>query len=254
MMIKKIKSVIIDDEPGNIETLKILLGRYCSDVFVAETFIDPAKAISGIERISPDLVFLDIEMPYYNAFDLLDNLGEINFEVVFVTAFNNYALKAIKYAAIDYLLKPVNIDELVKSVERAKRQVMLRRQEENIRVKGLLQNLKQTDEASRKLTLATLTGFEVEESGKILYFEADGTYSKIFLTNGRVKVVAKSLKEFEEVLSSGDFIRVHHSYLVNAKHVVKYKKGRGGKLVMFNGHEVEVSVRRKHEVLARFGY
>lgn len=253
-MTTKIRAVIVDDEPGNIETLRILLGRYCSDISVVEAFSDPQKAIPGIEKAAPDLLFLDIEMPYYNAFDILDSFPEINFEVIFVTAFNNYALKAIKYAAIDYLLKPVNIDELVNSVARAKRQITLRRQEVNIRVKGLLQNLKQADESSHKIALATLTGFEVEESANILYFEAEGTYSKIHMMNGKVKVVARSLKDFEEILSSKEFIRVHHSFLVNARHVMRYVKGRGGKLKMINGDEVEVSVRKRQEVLSRLGF
>lgn len=250
----KIRSVIVDDEQGSIETLRLLLAKYCPEVLVVDTFIHPQDAVEGIKRLAPDLLFLDIEMPFLNAFDLLDKFSAVNFEVVFVTAFNNYALRAIKYAAIDYILKPVNIDDLVVSVERAKRQILLREKEVNIRVQGLLDNIKQPDETTHKMTLATLTGFEVEDPSNVLYIQADGTYSKIHLISGKTKVVSKGLKEFEELLSTRDFIRVHHSFLVNVKYVTRYLKGRGGVLLMTNGHEVEVSVRRKQEVLNRFGY
>ena len=241
----------MDDEPGSLLTLKTLLNRYCTEIEVIAISGHPPEAIELIRKHNPDLVFLDIEMPYANAFDMLDMLQPVKFEVVFVTAFNNYALKAFKYAAVDYLLKPLNIDDLIGAVARVRRFIppspVL-----NNRVGGLLQNLKRPADEPEKISLPTGNGFDVISIENIVYIEASGSYSQLFISDGRRMVVTKSLKEFEELMPMHKFMRIHHSFIVNMQHVKKYYKGRGGFVQMSNGAEIEVAVRKKQDFLARF--
>jgi two-component system LytT family response regulator len=246
------KAIIVDDEEGSVTTLEMLIKKYCPEVSLVATFLDPMKAIAEIDNYMPDILFLDIEMPYANAFDLLDKLAPVNFEVIFVTAFNNYALKAIKYAAVDYLLKPVSIEELKFAIGKAGKQLELRhRYFENVRVSGLLQNLKQSDKGSHKITLPTKNGFELEEAKNIVYLEASGSYSVLVMNTGNKILVSKSLKEFEEMLTENNFVRVHHSYIVNIYYVREFIKGRGGTISMKNGDHIEVAVRKKQDFLDR---
>ncbi len=247
------KAIIVDDEDGSITTLQMLLSRYCPEVKVMASFLDPLEAIARIDSFNPDLLFLDIEMPYANAFDLLDKLAPVSFEVIFVTAFNNYALKAIKYAAVDYLLKPVSIEELKFAIGRASKQLELRQnQNENKRVSGLLENLKQSDKGSHKITVPTKDGFEVEDAKNILYLEASGSYTIMAMNTGNRILVSKGLKELEEILADANFVRVHHSFIVNILQVKEYKKGRGGTIEMKNGDLIEMSVRKKQDFLDKF--
>jgi two-component system LytT family response regulator len=248
------KAIIVDDEEGSVTTLEMLIKKYCPEVNIVATFLDPMKAIAEIDNYIPDILFLDIEMPYANAFDLLDKLAPVNFEVIFVTAFNNYALKAIKYAAVDYLLKPVSIEELKFAIGKAEKQLELRHHYyENIRVSGLLQNLKQSDKGSHKITLPTKNGFEVEEAKNIVYLEASAGYTLLVMNTGNQILVSKGLKEFEEMLADNIFVRVHHSYIVNIQYVKEFVKGRGGTICMKNGDKIEVAVRKKQDFLDKLG-
>lgn len=249
-MTQKINSIIIDDEPGNIVTLQELLKLYCPGVRVVATAPDPLKGYDSIAASEPDLVFLDIEMPYGNAFDLLDRCAPVKFEVIFITAFDSYAVKAFKYTAIDYLLKPVNIDELKTAVFKASQR--LHDKTENLRVKALLNHLKLSGHAPPRIGLTTDAGFQLEEIQNILYLEASGSYTLVYTRDGNKFTIAKNLKEFEDVLPADVFCRVHHSYIVNITGVKKYSKGRGGAVEMENGVCIDVAVRKKEQFLERF--
>jgi two-component system, LytTR family, response regulator len=248
-MLQKINCIIIDDEPGNVITLQELLRLYCPEVRVTGTAADTVKGIDTILKLNPDLVFLDIEMPYGNAFDLLDKLSPVNFEVIFITAFNNYAIKAFKYAALDYILKPVNIEELKLAVTKAKKRV--EEKKENTRVTALLNNLKAAGNAIPKIGFATDDGFQLENLQNILYLEANGSYTFIFTREKKKYTIAKNLKEFEEILPENLFCRVHHSYIINMTGIKKYNKGRGGMVEMENGVCIDVAVRKKDQFLER---
>jgi two-component system, LytTR family, response regulator len=241
--------IIIDDEPGNIVTLQELLKLYCPGVKVTGTAPDMHKGYEAVCRLHPDLVFLDIEMPYGNAFDLLDKLSPVKFEVIFITAFDNYAVKAFKYAALDYILKPVNITELKGAVAKAKKR--LEEKNGNLRVTALLNNLKAAAGATTKIGLATETGVQLEEVQNILYLEASGSYTFVFTRDKKKYTISKSLKEFEEILPETVFCRIHHSYIINMAGIKKYNKGRGGVVEMENGISIDVAVRKKEQFLER---
>lgn len=240
----KIRSIIVDDEAGSIFTLKSLLGEYCTEVEVIAVSDNPLEAIELIRTMKPDLVFLDIEMPYANAFDLLDQLKPVSFEVVFVTAFNEYALKAFKYAAVDYLLKPVSITDLKESVERIKKKVQIP-SVNNQRVDELLNSLKEPSNHSNILSLPSLRGMDFVELKEVIFMEASGNYVEINFINGKRLIVTKTLKDMEDLLPRENFYRIHHSYIVNMLHVSRYVNGRGGQVVLTDGTPITVAVRKK---------
>ena len=193
-----------------------------------------------------DVVFLDVEMPYGNAFDLLDKVGDINFETIFVTAYDHYAIDALNAHASYYLLKPISIDNLIKAVDYV---AEIKLKEEALQDQVLIPK---TTVANGKITIPLQDGFEVLETANILYCKADDNYTEIFLNNNRKKLVSKTLKYFEEALAESGFARVHKSYLVNVNEVVKYVKGKGGSIVLSNGKEVMVSASKKAELLSYF--
>lgn len=246
-----IRAVLVDDEPNNINTLQQLLIRYCPQVEIVGT-ADSAK--TGREVITatlPDLVFLDIEMPYGNAFDLLNALSPIQFEVIFVTAFDNYALNAIKYSALDYLLKPVNIRELQEAVRKATDKVHTQNMHKHIDT--LLYNLNQPQNTYQRLALPTTDGLLFINTVDCMRFEAKANYTIIHLKNKSAVNTNKTLGEFEEILNKKQFSRIHRSHLVNHLFVKKYHRGRGGYIEMEDGTTIEVSIRKKDEFLSKFG-
>lgn len=245
-----ISAVIIDDEPGNVLTLLELVKQYCPNVIVVGTAPDPLKGYELIVETAPQLVFLDIEMPYGNAFDLLDKLVPVSFEVIFVTAFNDYAIKAFKYAALDYLLKPVNINELKAAVSK----VSQRLEEKNIntRIGSLLLNLRSETTVPQKIALPTIDGCSFENINDIMYLQAEGSYTYIFSKEKTKLLVSKNLKEFEDLLPAASFCRVHHSNIININFVKKYYKGRGGYVQMEDGATIEISTRKKGDFFERF--
>ena len=184
-------------------------------------------------------MFLDVEMPYGNAFDLLDKVGDINFETVFVTAYNHYAIDALNAHASYYLMKPISIDELIKAVDYV---TEIRTKEDALQDQVLVPK---TNSVNGKITIPQQDGFEVLETADILYCKADDNYTEIYLNNNKKKLVSKTLKYFEEALKRCSFARVHKSYLVNVNEVVKYVKGKGGSVVLSNGKEIMVSASKK---------
>ena len=246
---KKIKAIIVDDEQGNIITLTEMLSSYCPDV----SLVGIANNITDGERLiyaeKPDLVFLDIEMPFGNGFELLNRLMPITFEVVFITAFNNYAIKAFKYSVIDYLLKPVNIDELKSAVLKVRSK--MESTNVTLRIDSLLSNLKTEKTGQKKIGITTDDGIIFEEIDNIMYLEAEGSYTTIFVKGGKIETTTRSLKDFEDMLPENIFFRVHNSSIININYIKKYYKGRGGYVEMDDNKKIEVSQRKKEEFLAK---
>ncbi len=243
-MAAKIKAIIVDDEAGSVRTMEELLSKYCHSVEIVGKAYDPEEAAEVIAVQKPQLVFLDIEMPFGNAFDLLDKIAPVDFEIIFVTAFNNYAIKAFRYAAADYLLKPINIEELKESVARIEQR--LGEQQVNARIETLLENLQAPENgAFRKISLPTTDGFRIEDIHNIMYLNAEGSYTFIFMKGGEKILVSKNLKEFEDILPESIFCRIHHSSIININYVKQYYKGRGGEVVMEDGEVIMISTRKK---------
>jgi two-component system LytT family response regulator len=249
-MNKQITTLLVDDEPGSLATLEQLIQMYCPSLKVIGKAMNPIEAAAKIEELQPQLVFLDIEMPYGNAFDMLDKMNEISFEIIFVTAYNNYALKAFRYAAADYLLKPLNIDELVEAVSRVADR--MDGQQVDGRIEALLENLSNKSDKFSKIILPVNDGFLVEDVDQIMYLNAEGSYTTIHLASNKKVMVSKLLKEFEDMLPEVDFCRIHHSTIININYVKKFYKGRGGEVEMANGEMMLISTRKKSDFLSRF--
>jgi two-component system LytT family response regulator len=241
----KLRAVIIDDEINSREILRNYLRDYCSDIIILGEAGTIGEGIALIKKDSPNLVFLDVEMPFGNAFDLLEQLPGRTFETVFVTAYDQYALEALNQHAAYYLMKPINIDELIKATAYV-REIIIK--EDLLHDRVLSATIKK---AEGKITLPQLDGFQVLNVSDILYCKADDNYTEIFMANRKI-MVSKTLKYFEESLGQFHFVRIHKSFLVNINEIVKYRKGKGGSVVISNGQELMVSASRKKELLSYF--
>lgn len=239
-----IKSIIVDDEKHGRENLAGILQQHCQQVEVLGEADSVDNAILLIQKYHPDLVFLDIEMPKASGFQLLEHFKDFSFEVIFVTAYDNYAIKAIRFSAADYILKPINYNDLKSAVEKVARRISLK--EENERVKQLYLNIHRPQ--NPRIGLPTSDRIEFVEVNKIIRCQGEGNYTHIYFEGNRNLLVAKSLVEFEDLLQEYAFIRVHKTHLVNLKHVVAYVKTDGGMLQLSNGDSVSVSRRRKEHV------
>lgn len=245
-----LKALIVDDELSSRETLKSYVENYCENTTIVALAEDVRSALDAIKKHNPQVVFLDIEMPFGNGFDLLQQANEHSFETIFVTAFSSYALRAIQVSASDYLLKPVDIDELIASVDKVKRQVLLK--EDNLHTRILIENSGLANRQLHKIVLPTLEGFEVVCIRDIIYGEANDNFTVFHLEGGSKKMICRTLKFYEELLSEFDFIRIHKSHLINKHYVSKYIKGKGGQVVLSSGQELEVSQSRKQQFLDLF--
>ena len=242
----KLRSIIVEDEETSRDILKNYLKKYCPNVNLLGEASNIDEALALIQNNELDLVFLDVEMPYGNAFDLLDKVGDRSFETVIVTAYNQYAIDALNAHASYYLMKPISIEDLIKAVDYVGEIKM----KENALQDQVL--VPKTNSVNGKITIPQQDGFEVLETADILYCKADDNYTEIYLNNNKKKLVSKTLKYFEEALSNSSFARVHKSYLVNVNEVVKYVKGKGGSVVLSNGKQVMVSAARKADLLSYF--
>lgn len=242
----KLNAIIVEDEETSREILRNYLKKYCPNVHILGEASNVDEALVLIRSHELDLVFLDVEMPYGNAFDLLDKVGDINFETVFVTAYNHYAMDALNAHASYYLMKPISIDELIKAVDYV---TEIKTKEDALQDQILVPK---TNLVNGKITIPLQDGFEVINTADILYCKADDNYTEIFLNTNKKKLVSKTLKYFEDALNDTSFARVHKSYLVNVNEIVKYVKGKGGSVILSNGKEIMVSSAKKAELLSYF--
>ena len=241
----ELKAVIVEDEANSREILRNYLSKYCENITLLGEGATIEEGLQQIKKHNPELVFLDVEMPFGNAFDLLDQIPERTFETIFVTAYNQYAMDALNHHAAYYLMKPINIDELIKAVE----YVRGIKEKENALEGQVLQA--RSVKAEGKITLPQQDGFQVLDVADIYFCKADDNYTEIYLEKKKI-VVSKTLKYFEEALQSYSFARIHKSYLVNVAEVMKYKKGKGGSVVLSNGKELSVSASKKADLLSYF--
>jgi two-component system LytT family response regulator len=245
-----IRTILVDDEKSGLNTLRKLLQLYCPEVKIVAECGDADIAKEKIELLDPQLVFLDISLPGKSSFDLLSELEKINFEIIFVTAHHEFALKAFRYSAVDYLVKPVDEDVLIESVKKAVSRINSATANDNILT--LIHNV-QNREAKRKMKLCipSLNGFRVVEMKDIMYCEASGSYTNFILSGNNIICSAKPIYEYDELLSGAGFIRIHKSYLVNLLHVKEYIRGEGGSVILSDNREVAVSRRKKDYFLNR---
>lgn len=235
--------LLIDDEPRSTRALGALIDKYLEHVEILGTAHSADEGRQLIKALQPHLVFLDVEMPGKSGFDMLQEMELIDFEVIFVTGFDHYAIKAIKFAALDYLVKPVDIDELRNSIERARKKLNGRLAPSEFR--ELFHNLDTHKLEDNRLALPAHEGFEFVNISDIVRCEADANYTLVFLKCGSKKIVSKPLKEYERMLEEHRFFRIHHSHLINLAHVEKYLKTEGGSVMMSDGSQVYISRRKK---------
>jgi two-component system LytT family response regulator len=246
-----LKAIVIDDEPECVRSLVIDLEKHCPGVEISAECTGGKDGIKAIHHHNPDIVFLDIDMPFINGFDLLEMVPNIDFEVIFTTAYDKYALQAFKISAVDYLLKPVDPEALKQAIQK----VRLLKESGNAQkqISFLIQQIKdlENDEV-RKIALPTFDGLEFINLDDILYCQSDGAYSYVFFTDDTKLYISKTLRYLEDALCDFHFFRVHNSYIVNLKYVKKYAKTDGGLLILSNGEKVKVSRSRKEQLLNLF--
>lgn len=242
-----IRALLIDDEKHSLESLQIELQQHCPQVEVVQACKGAQAGLTGIRTHRPDLIFLDIEMPGMNGFELLDHVREIPLEVIFTTAYDEYAIRAIKVSAMDYLLKPIDVQELKRAVEK----VALKHHSGNTREKleVLLTNIQNSQQGFQKLAIPTLSGLHFVDVQDIVFCEADGNYTTINTRSGNKHVISKTMKETEELLRNPGFFRTHQSFLVNLNYIKEYIKGSGGQLVLQNGAIIQVARARKEALM-----
>ena len=246
-----IKCVIVDDELKSRESLKKMLLTFCDYVEVCATCQNVDEGIGAIEKFHPAVLFLDVQMQRETGFDLLAKIKDISFDIIFTTAHAEYAIKAIKYSAIDYLLKPIDVDELLEAIDKVEKKQNTNTSE---KVHQLIQNLKTNATDKYKLALPTSEGLAFIKINDIIYCRASGNYTEIFMTDTKKHLVSRQLKEYDDLLSDQHFFRIHHSYLVNLNYISNYIKGDGGYVVMSDGTSLDVSRRKKDAFLEHIGY
>jgi len=246
---QKIRSVIVEDELAAREVLKNYLAKYCPQVEVIGEAQHIKEAVPLLHALEPQLVFLDVEMPFGNAFDVLEACKDLQFETIFVTAFSEYSLKALNQSAAYYLLKPISIEELILAVNKV--QLQLLNQDIFNRNRIIVENFRETNPERQKVILPTLEGFEVAKMEEIVRLRGNGNFTDIYLQDGSKKMVCRFLKHFSEILPF-PFLRVHKSHIINVNFVKSYHKGAGGYVTLFDGSEVEISPTYKEEFLKNF--
>jgi len=244
------RAILVDDEPDGIRTLKKILELYCPDVEIVATCPNAEIAEKKLEEDRPDLVFLDVQMPGKSGLDMLAELSENNFKVIFVTAHNEYILQALQFSAVDYLMKPVDEDRLIEAVQRVKKR--LKDEKDGGQTEALLHNInKAGSPLEMRLCLPTQKGFTIVKLEEIVYCEAQRSYTIFRLGNNKTIVISKPLFDYDRLLTDTTFLRIHKSFLINLLHVKEYIRGEGGTVMMSNGMEIEVSRRKKELFLTK---
>ena len=245
-----IRCVLIDDESNSLEMMEWLLKTYCPQVQIEAMCNTAGKGIEAINKYKPDLVFLDIEMPHMNGFDMLEQFDKLFFDVVFCTAYDQFAIKAFRYSALNYLLKPVDPDDLKETIRRIEEKKAVPSREQ---LDLLFQNIKQTSKQPvQRIALTTGDGMIFVPTNEILYCQAESNYTSVVLTGGKKILVSKVLKDIDEALNGTDFFRIHNSYLINLNHIRKYVRGEGGYLIMDDGANISISRSKRQEFMDQF--
>jgi two-component system, LytTR family, response regulator len=248
-----IKAIIVDDELGARESLSKMIEKNCKQLEVIAKADSMLAAFEAITTKQPDLVFLDIEMPNGNAFDLLEKFKEINFNIIFTTAYDHYAIKAIKFSAVDYILKPIDPEELVEAVKRFEKKQTGQPNVLDKQFKTLLSNVRPENKL-KKVGIPDGDGLIFINLSDIIRCESDGNYTFFILTNGKKIIASRTLGEYEQMFTEDNFFRIHRSHLINLQHVKKYIKGEGGYVIMADDSQVEVSRRNKNEFLEKLSH
>lgn len=240
------RAILIDDEKNNRENLSWMLSRHCPSVEIISSCASVLEARQAVMELQPELLFLDIQMADGTGFSLLESLPQPSFEVIFVTAYNNYAIQAIKFSALDYLLKPLDPLELIKSVEKA--EAIIRHKQDNVRMINLLRNEQRPDK-HKKIAVSVSDKIEFIEILSITRCEAESNYTTLYLKSGEKIIASRTLKEFDELLTPYNFLRVHQSHLINLDEVKSFVKADGGYIRMKDGASVSISRQRRNQVL-----
>ena len=247
-----LKAILIDDEESSLSSLKEKISSYCPDIQVTALCDNAGKGIEAIDNLHPDIVFLDIEMPVMNGFVMLQQLTYKNFELIFATAYDHYAIKAIRYSALDYLVKPIEIEDLKAAVNKAtdKRN----RSYPNPQIELLVEQLVNKKNSFSRIAIPTTEGLQFLKIEEIIYLEASINYTHIYTRDGKKFIVSRTLKDFEDMLPPEVFLRIHNSYIINKNFAEKYIRGDGGQVVLSNGVMLDVAKRKKSEFLKAIGY
>jgi len=244
-----LKAVLIDDDESNLSSLSEKLGKHCPQINIVAKCDNAEDGIKSIESLHPDVVFLDIEMPVMNGFLMLQQLNYKNFGLIFVTAYDHYAIKAIRYSALDYLVKPVEIPELKMAVKMAEENRKAQHSQPQIEL--LLEHL--SKKQLRRISIPTTDGLQFINLENIEHLEASDNYTNIYISDNRKFLVSRTLKDFEEMLPPETFVRIHHATMINKFYVEKYIRGDGGQVIMRNGKVLDVSKRKKSDFLQAIG-
>ena len=247
-----LKAILVDDEESSRSSLREKILRHCPQVSIIESCESAQTAISAIDTMHPDLVFLDIEMPVMNGFLMLQQLQFKNFELIFTTAYDHYAIKAIRFSALDYLMKPIEIEELKSAVQRAGEKKA--QNTPNHQMELLLENILPKKPSFQRLAIPTAEGLQFIKLNDIIYLEANVNYTHFYLSGNQKYIVSRTLKDFEEMLPNDTFIRIHNSYIINKDYTEKYIRGEGGQVVLSNGAVLDVAKRKKADFLKAIGY
>ncbi len=246
MIMESLKAIIVDDEKSSLQNLQQKLTEFCPDIQVLSSSEKPEEAILLIRQHKPDVIFLDIEMPRMSGIRMLEELADYTGEIIFTTAYNHYAVEAIRISAFDYLVKPVSITDLQNAVARL---VKYKQSETRERLDILRQSLSDTKSQDDKIAVPTGEGMEFIRIKNIIHIESSSNYSKIFLVDGKNMLVTKLLKDFEDILAPYKFYRIHNSHLINLSYIKKYIRGDGGQVVMQDNTYIDVARRKKEEFL-----
>ncbi len=244
-----IRTIIIEDEQKSRELLDAMIQKNCPELEIIGHASDVSQGVELIRGLKPDLVFLDISMPNGTGFEVLEQVSDQHFELIFATASDQHALKAIKFSACDYLLKPIDAEELKAAVDKVIKKKKSNSGMDNLQF--LIEHLKRADENYQKITLPTGNAYEIVNIKDIIRCEADGSYTTFYLSDKRKLVISAGLKHYEELLPEVDFIRVHHHHLINMNHVLRFLKEDGGYAIMSDGSKIEISRRKKEAFMDR---
>lgn len=245
-----IRSIVIDDEQHSVRALLSDLQQHCPSIEIADTCYSAKEGIMAIKKLNPDLIFLDVEMPWMNGFEMLEILGDVNFSIIFTTAHDEFAAKAFRISAVDYLLKPIDANDLKAAVQKVEKKMDEGSSVQHI--SNLLRNMRQPS-AEQKIALPQREGYEFVDVASIIYCNAEGAYTKVFIKDKKTMLISRTLGAVEELLPPEIFQRIHHSTLVNTTYITQFLRTDGGYVVLKNGEKLSVSKAKKEMLMARLG-